>query len=109
MDSEAPPKKRLTLKGILLAGKRLLKYAFLATLIYLAILLVGLIPVNRDFVEPETGVTIYIVSNAIHADLILPKTKLLPPHVWETCQMRLMLRLAGETKGSFWKRRHGKI
>lgn len=41
---------------------------------YLVLVLIGLIPVNNDFQtcrEPD-GVTIYVVSNPVHADLILP-------------------------------------
>ena len=37
-----------------------------------AAVLGGLIPVNRSWVEPDDGVTIYIADNGIHADLILP-------------------------------------
>ena len=40
--------------------------------VYVAILLVGLIPVNRGFEPAVEGVTIYVASTAVHADLILP-------------------------------------
>ena len=41
--------------------------------IYLLAALVGsLVPVNSGWVEPESGVTIYIADNGVHADLILP-------------------------------------
>ena len=40
---------------------------------YLAAALTGsLIPVNRGWTEPKRGVTIYLASNGIHSDLILP-------------------------------------
>lgn len=34
----------------------------------------GLIPVNNDFRAANNGIQIYIVSNAVHADIIVPKT-----------------------------------
>lgn len=40
--------------------------------VYFAIVLVGLIPVNNDFQETPGGIRIYVVSNAVHADLVLP-------------------------------------
>lgn len=41
-------------------------------LAYLAIALIGLIPVNRDFVEAGDGVEIFVYSGEFHSDLILP-------------------------------------
>jgi uncharacterized protein (TIGR02117 family) len=42
-------------------------------LLYLVLALAGsLLPVNRGWTEPDQGVTIYIASNGIHADLVLP-------------------------------------
>ena len=42
-------------------------------LLYLAAAVVGsLIPVNRDWHEPGSGVTVYLADNGVHADLILP-------------------------------------
>ena len=52
--------------------KRCFKWTLLAVLAYIAILLIGLIPVNNDFVPAENGVTIYVISNAVHADIIVP-------------------------------------
>ena len=41
--------------------------------LYLAAALAGsLIPVNRGWTEPDRGITIYLASNGIHSDLILP-------------------------------------
>ena len=41
--------------------------------LYLAGALVGsLVPVNRGWREPDRGITIYLASNGIHSDLILP-------------------------------------
>lgn len=41
-------------------------------LLYGAIVLVGLIPVNRGFQPAEEGIEIRVISTAVHADLILP-------------------------------------
>jgi uncharacterized protein (TIGR02117 family) len=41
--------------------------------LYLVAALIGtLVPVNRGWVEPQEGTTVYIADNGIHADLILP-------------------------------------
>jgi len=53
-------------------GKRILKWLFYATLAYVAIVLIGLIPVNNDFAETDDGITVYVVSNEVHADIIVP-------------------------------------
>lgn len=39
---------------------------------YALLILVGLIPVNRDFEETKDGVEIFVFSGAFHSDLILP-------------------------------------
>ena len=42
-------------------------------LAYLLAALIGsLIPVNRGWEEPETGIPVYIADNGIHADIIMP-------------------------------------
>ena len=53
---------------------RLIALALIAipALYLLAALIGSLVPVNRDWTEAEQGTTIYLVSNGIHADLILP-------------------------------------
>ena len=38
----------------------------------LAALIGGLIPVNREWQEPDEGITIYLANNGVHADLVLP-------------------------------------
>ena len=55
-------------------SKRLLKWMLLAIVAYVTILLVGLIPVNTDFEQSEDGIQIYLISNAVHADIVLPKS-----------------------------------
>lgn len=40
---------------------------------YLVAALVGsLVPVNRDWQEPDRGITLYLADNGVHADLIMP-------------------------------------
>jgi uncharacterized protein (TIGR02117 family) len=54
-------------------GRRIALIAAAPLLLYLAAALIGsVVPVNRGWQEPERGVTIYLASNGIHADLILP-------------------------------------
>ena len=59
-------KKSKLLRGTLLA------MAAIPALYLLAALTGSLIPVNRGWREPATGVTIYLADNGIHSDLILP-------------------------------------
>jgi len=41
--------------------------------IYLVAALIGsLTPVNRGWIEPEQGMTVYIADNGIHADIVMP-------------------------------------
>ena len=67
MDPTEPKRKKLTFWF-----KRLSKWMLLLVLAYVAILLVGLIPVNNDFEPPDDGIEIFVVSNAVHADIIVP-------------------------------------
>ena len=42
-------------------------------LAYLLAALVGsLVPVNRDWAEPEEGVTVYLANNGLHSDIVMP-------------------------------------
>ena len=58
------------------AGKwlgRLLTTILAVPALYLVAALVGsLVPVNRGWIEPSEGTTIYIADNGIHADIIMP-------------------------------------
>ena len=49
-------------------------YAFIRLLLlYLvAALILGLIPVNRHFREHDDGMLVYLLSNGIHSDIVLP-------------------------------------
>ena len=61
-------RKRSPLRWLLLALAAL-------PLLYLAAALIGaLFPVNAAWREPEAGQTVYLVSNGVHTDLILPAT-----------------------------------
>ena len=58
------------------AGKRavrLLTLLLALPALYLVAALIGsLVPVNRGWIEPAQGMTIYIADNGIHADIIMP-------------------------------------
>ncbi len=48
-------------------------YALLGlTAAYLVCVLIGLIPINNDFEPTPDGIEIFIISTAVHADLVLP-------------------------------------
>lgn len=51
---------------------RLLKAFFVFWIGYATIILVGLIPVNNGFRPSDQGVRIYLISSAVHADIIVP-------------------------------------
>ena len=53
-------------------SKRILKWFVFGALAYAVILLIGLIPVNNSFVPADDGITLYVVSNEVHADIIVP-------------------------------------
>ena len=53
--------------------KRILLVVLAIPLAYLAAALVGaIVSVNRDWIEPDDGITVYLASNGVHADLVLP-------------------------------------
>lgn len=54
------------------SSKRMLKLLLLGLVTYVVILLVGLIPVNNDFRPSSDGIQIFLVSNAVHSDIIVP-------------------------------------
>ena len=55
-----------------LVSRSLLAVAAIPLLYLLAALIGSLIPVNRGWIEPTQGVTIYVASNGVHADIIMP-------------------------------------
>jgi len=56
--------RRLMRIGVAIVGAVLL-YA-------LAALTLGTLPVNRDYAEPPTGTEIFVCSNGVHTDFVLP-------------------------------------
>jgi len=52
--------------------RRIARVLLLAFVFYIVIVLVGLIPVNSDFVPAQDGIEIFLVSNPVHADVVLP-------------------------------------
>ncbi len=41
-------------------------------LFYVAAILIGLIPVNNNFAPTTDGIEIFLVSNAVHSDIVMP-------------------------------------
>ena len=54
--------------------KRVIKAIALLPVVYLFIVAIGLVPVNNNFESTPDGIEMYVVSNAIHADIILPRS-----------------------------------
>jgi uncharacterized protein (TIGR02117 family) len=52
----------------------LLGLAAIPGLYLLAALVGALVPLNRNWVEPARGITIYLADNGVHSDLILPES-----------------------------------
>ena len=53
--------------------RQLLLGLSLVPLLYLIAALLGsLIPINSGWTEPKEGITVYLVSNGIHADIVMP-------------------------------------
>lgn len=52
--------------------KALLALAAVPALYLLAALIGSLVPVNRGWEEPERGTTVYLRSNGIHIDIVMP-------------------------------------
>jgi uncharacterized protein (TIGR02117 family) len=51
---------------------RTVQFVFVVCFSYLAFCLLGMWPVNRDFKNATDGVEVFVSSNGVHADLILP-------------------------------------
>lgn len=50
----------------------LLALAALPAAYLLAALIGSLVPVNRQWSEPDEGVTVYLANNGVHADIVMP-------------------------------------
>lgn len=59
-------------KGGKSLGRLLTALLALPALYMIAALVGSLVPVNRGWTEPAQGTTVYLATNAIHTDLILP-------------------------------------
>ena len=75
-------KKRSWFARIRLWIWRGVKCLLLVTILYGLFLLAGLIPVNNDFVEDPGGVEIFVISNEVHAEIIVPVKQ--PEHNWKS-------------------------
>jgi len=65
--------KRRRRRGRISNWRRLaLALAAIPGLYLLAAIIGALVPVNRGWIEPVRGITIYIADNGLHADLVLP-------------------------------------
>ncbi|HCS50785.1 TIGR02117 family protein [Rubinisphaera sp.] len=64
-----PPKKQRRIIRWLIRSL-LLFLAMIGT--YLLIILIGLLPANSDFEESSEGIEIFITSNGVHADVVMP-------------------------------------
>jgi uncharacterized protein (TIGR02117 family) len=60
-------KRRPTLMGRILTAILALPAAYMA-----AALAGSLVPVNRGWVEPDSGITVYLADNGIHTDILMP-------------------------------------
>ena len=67
-DESVPPKRPLWRR----IGRVLVRLFLLFVVVYSIIVLIGLIPVNNDFQQTPDGIEIYVISNAVHSDLVLP-------------------------------------
>jgi uncharacterized protein (TIGR02117 family) len=53
-------------------GRALCAVLAVPALYLLAALLGSLVPVNRNWTEPDRGITIYIADNGVHTDIVMP-------------------------------------
>lgn len=51
---------------------RWFKKSMLLPLAWIALVLIGLLPVNNDFRQDPNGIEVLFLSNAIHSDIVLP-------------------------------------
>lgn len=65
-------RRRRRRRGLGLARKVVMALVAVPALYLLAALAGSLIPVNRGWHEPPRGVSVYLASNGVHTDLVLP-------------------------------------
>ncbi len=59
-------------KPLIITGKILLGIVLFVATYFLFALFLGLLPVNARFLPAEGGVTIYVLSNGVHTDIVVP-------------------------------------
>ncbi len=69
-DAIKPAGRRMKL--VKLTMRRVIQIIIVMMVLYAIVLLIGLIPVNNGFEPTADGVEIYVISTAIHADIIVP-------------------------------------
>jgi uncharacterized protein (TIGR02117 family) len=52
--------------------RKVARAIFLLVAIYAIIVLIGLIPVNNDFRPAANGTQVFLISNPVHADIVVP-------------------------------------
>ena len=76
MDTEPERKSESTRmsfpRRVLRFVKRVVIGLFICLLLYAVVILIGLIPVNNKFQPASDGIEIFIISNPVHADVVLP-------------------------------------
>lgn len=63
---------KLLKKSLKLLLKTLLGITTFAILYVVAVLILSRIPVNTDITKPEAGIEIYLLSNGVHTDVVVP-------------------------------------
>lgn len=62
------------LRSCYLGAWRALKWSLISLVVYLLVIAIGLIPVNNDFKPAEHGIEIFVISDEVHADIVVPVT-----------------------------------
>ncbi len=70
MADDDPQKTRL--RRFFTIARRTGKSALALVLFYVAAIVVGFFPVNNNFVPTPDGIEIFLVSNAVHSDIVMP-------------------------------------
>lgn len=71
-DIKPPTTPWSIVRKVLFVIKRTCQLFGALLLAYFLFVAIGLIPTNPSYVEPDEGIDIYLISNAVHADIIVP-------------------------------------